>query len=105
MAYDFGVRLGMYDNTMTFEDNLYHDFLLISKMKVSEKTKIRILTELFGETENPWRVIGITINALKIFKDNDFNRISGMGINRAHIKDRKITYTKMVSAINSREQQ
>lgn len=84
---------------MTKKDDLYHDFLLISQMKASEKTKVKFLTELFSETENPWRVVGITKNALEVFKNYDFKRVSRMGINRSHINDRKTTYTKMLNSV------
>ena len=83
---------------MISKDDLYHDFLLISQMKVSEKTKIKFLTELFSETGNPWRVVGITKNALEVFKKNNFHRVSRMGINRSHIKDRKDTYSEMLNS-------
>ena len=83
---------------MTCKKDLYDDFLLISQMKVSEKLKIKFITELFSETDNPWRVVGITKNALKVFKNHDFNRVSRMGINRSHLNDRKTIYTKMLNS-------
>ena len=42
---------------------LHHDYLLLTQMHIPIKRKIRLLTELFGETDNPWRVIGITESA------------------------------------------
>ena len=83
---------------MTCKNDLYHDFLLITQMKVSEKIKIKFLTELFSETDNPWRVVGITKKALEVFKKYDFNRESKMGINRSHLNDRKATYTEMLNS-------
>jgi len=80
---------------MTSIANLHHDYLLITRMKIPIKRKIRLLTELFGESENPWRVVGITEAALNIFKENDFKKIKRMGINRSHLIDRKISYTHM----------
>ena len=79
--------------------DLHHDYLLITKMNVPTKRKIRLLTELFGETENPWRVVGITKAALNIFKENEFNKIKRMGINRSHIVDRKESYTYMLENV------
>ena len=71
---------------MTSIEDLHHDYLLISKMKIPVKRKTRLLTELLGESYNPWRVVGITESALTVFKANDFNKIKRMGINRSRVK-------------------
>ncbi|GAB3488528.1 hypothetical protein [Marinomonas epiphytica] len=76
-------------------DDLHHDYLLISKMKMPIKRKVRLLTELFGQYDDGWRVIGITKSALQKFIESDFKRIPRMGIQRAHITDRVSTYTYM----------
>jgi len=80
---------------MSFITDLHHDYLLITKMKMPVKRKARLLTELLAQYDNVWRVIGITENALKVFIDNDFNKIKRMGINRSHRVDRIKTYTHM----------
>ena len=80
---------------MTKED-FYHDYLLVRQMRVPVNKRYRILSELLGSYENAWRVVGITENALNVFKEYSFRRESGMGINRSHIIDRKTTYTYML---------
>jgi len=80
-------------------ENLHHDYLLITQMKIPIKRKVRLLTELFGETENPWRVVGITESALKVFIQNNFNRVPRMGINRAHIINRVKTHTYLIENV------
>lgn len=84
---------------MTSIIDLHHDYLLITKMTVPVNRKIRLLSELFGETENPWRVIGITRAALNIFKENGFNKVKRMGINRAHLVDRKTSHKYMLENV------
>ena len=84
---------------MTSIKDLHHDYLLLTQMKIPIKRKIRLLTELFGETDNPWRVVGITESALSVFRRHDFKKIRRMGINRSHIVDRKISYTFMLENI------
>lgn len=82
-------------------NELHHDYLLIAQMKAPVKRKCRLLTELLAETPNPWRVVGITQQALQIFIDNEFNRIPRMRINRAHLNDRNETYTHLFEFIYS----
>lgn len=67
-------------------DDLYHDYLLIREMKVSDNTKVRMLTELMANNPNMWKIIGITEAALTVFKNSDFKRTGRMGINRSHFK-------------------
>lgn len=58
-----------------------------------------ILTALMGSHNWSWRVVGITPQALKIFKDNDFKKIpSGGGITRAHITSRKSTCEDLIKS-------
>ncbi|MFT6928225.1 MAG: hypothetical protein ACJAZP_003875 [Psychromonas sp.] len=80
---------------MIFITDLHHDYLLISKMKMPIKRKTRLLTELFAQYDDVWRVVGITEKALKVFIENDFNKIKRMGINRSHRVDRIKTYMHM----------
>ena len=80
---------------MTREE-MYEDFLKVCSMNASETTKVGMLTHLFSAHDNPWRVIGITREALNVFKDYGFQRKSKMGINRSHIFGRSETYKKML---------
>ncbi|QUX91156.1 hypothetical protein CYL31_06890 [Marinomonas sp. A3A] len=79
--------------------DLHHDYLLISKMKIPTKRKARLITELLAESDNPWRVIGITEKAFKVFSENDFDRIPRMRINRAHLVNRIETFTHLFEKI------
>lgn len=87
------------------EEDLYHDYKLLLKMKVNNAKKVRLLSDLLGESENPWRVVGITYEALKVFKNHGFKRVSKMGINRSHKTPRKQTYSFMLenNFANSKE--
>ena len=78
------------------KEELYHDFLLLRKMKSSTSKRVRMLTELMSQNENHWQVVGITENALDVFASHNFKRVSKMGINRSHIVDRHKTYTRML---------
>jgi len=80
---------------MTNED-FYHDFQLIKLLKAPTETKVILLTHLFGAQENPWRVIGVTIEALKIFKEHGFKKVAKMGINRSHLVNRNDNYREML---------
>ena len=79
------------------KDDLYHDFLAIRGMRASLPVKVRMLTALFGANTNSWRVVGITLEALKVFASNDFKTKSGDKINRSHYVDRDDTYKKMLT--------
>ncbi|MEL0623359.1 hypothetical protein V6238_09675 [Marinomonas arenicola] len=63
------------------------------------KRKARLITELFAQYDDVWRVTGITEKALEIFIENNFNKIKRMGINRSHRVDRIKTYTYMFENI------
>lgn len=80
---------------MTKQD-FYHDFLLIRRMKAPTHKRARMLTELLSLNEDHWQVIGITEKALDVFVENNFKRVSRMGINRSHLVDRHKTYTIML---------
>ena len=47
---------------------LFHDYLVIKKMLAPEGNKIKMLSTLFSINPNNWRVTGITLAALEIFK-------------------------------------
>lgn len=74
------------------KDVLFHDYLLIKQMKCPLHNKAKLLSTLFSINPNSWRVIGITAAALEVFRQNDFKKVSGMGINRSHIKQRASFY-------------
>lgn len=78
------------------KEDFYHDFLLIRQMRAPTAKRYRMLGELFAVNPDAWRVTGITENALKVFKQHDFKRVSRMGINRSHLVDRVKTYTTML---------
>lgn len=71
---------------------IYDDFLLLKKFQAAEKHKSRMFTELCTPFKYVWHVVGITHDALLVFKANDFKKVARMGINRAHIhKDQQET--------------
>ncbi len=76
---------------------LFHDYQLICQMKVGMNRKVRLLAELFTEGENPWRVVGITTEAVKCFQANGFKKVAKMGINRSHLVNRATTYKHLLS--------
>ena len=80
---------------MTKQD-FYHDFLLIRQMRAPTTKRYRMLGELFAVNPNAWRVVGVTENALRVFAEHDFKRVSRMGVNRSHLVDRIDTYTTML---------
>ena len=85
-----------YNSTMD-KQQYYEDFLAISKMHSPINKKVRMLTELLGSYEDCWRVVGITKNALDVFANHNFKKVSKMGINRSHLVDRHKTYTFMLT--------
>jgi hypothetical protein len=87
------------------KEEIFEDYLMIKKMKAPLHTKLAFLTYLFSNQSNPWRVTGITHEALKVFAQNDFKKVSRMGINRSHIEARKDTYrTLLETDFNSIEE-
>ena len=61
------------------------------------KKKIRIMGELMASCyDDHWRVIGVTKEALNVFRAHGYKRVSRMGINRGHIHDRIETFTEML---------
>jgi len=76
---------------------LYSDAQTIRSLSCSEAIKVRMLTALLGADANAWRVVGVTRAALDRFAANEFRRVSGMGVNRAHLVDRHQTYTDILS--------
>jgi hypothetical protein len=74
-------------------ENLFNDFKLLKTFSVDIKVKKKILKELLEASPFAWRVIGISHNALSLFKENDFKNKSGMKIQRAHLVDRDYWYS------------
>jgi len=71
------------------QKKIFHDCQLIKQMECEMKTKIKLLTHLFGTLDDAWKVAGITENALNKLAKNDFKYKSGIGIQRSHIVDRQ----------------
>ena len=46
------------------QKKIFHDCQLIKQMECEMKTKIKLLTHLFGTLDDAWKVVGITENAL-----------------------------------------
>ena len=80
--------------------HILHDaYLKICDMKIPTKRKVRLLSELMGENPDHWRVVGTTEQALTVFSENNFKKVSRMGINRSHLVDRHETFTYMLENI------
>ena len=80
---------------MTPQD-YYEDFMAIRGMRSPTARRVRMLTELLGSYEDNWIVTGVTKEALKVFEQHNFRKVSRMGINRSHLVDRHVTYTTML---------
>ena len=83
---------------------LFHDYLVIKKMRAPEGNKIKMLSTLFSINPNNWRVTGITLAALEIFKKYDFRKVPRMGINRSHLIQRHTFYKHLLNIEISDEQ-
>ncbi len=81
---------------MQIINELYNDFLLIKQLSVPLKIKKYILKEFLEATEAPWRVIGVSKEALIALKHNKYRK-SGLKLQRAHINDRDIWYNELLS--------
>lgn len=81
---------------MSIKNDLHEAYLMICKMKFSTSRRVRILSEMMGEAPEHWRVVGITKEALELFSQHDFKKVSRMGINRSHLVDRHKTYTDLI---------
>ena len=75
---------------------MHHDYLEVCKMRSSTATKVWLLTVIFGQNPDTWRVTGVTEAALKVFAKHDFKRVSRMGVHRSHLVSRDETYRKML---------
>lgn len=81
---------------MTKED-IFHDYQLICKMKAPIDLKVVMLSHLITSHSNPWRVVGITKEALLVFSNHKFRKVAKMGINRSHVNNRSQTYKAMMA--------
>ncbi|MFN5909893.1 MAG: hypothetical protein ACK45H_01030, partial [Bacteroidota bacterium] len=77
-------------------EQIFHDYQVIKTMEAPLNTKLAFLTYLFANQTNPWRVTGITHEALQLFASHGFKKVSRMGINRSHIEARKDTYKALL---------
>ncbi len=75
----------------------YNNYLVVRAM-VDVPTGIRkkLLEGLFNMNPNAWNVIGITHEALLVFKKYKYKKVSGMGINRSHKISRAEQYKEML---------
>ena len=77
---------------------IYKDYLLIKQMSSPMNRKCRMMTDLLGQWDDFWKVIGITKEALNVFAKNDFKCPSRIGINRSHVhQDRNVTNTFLLT--------
>ena len=81
---------------MNYQENMYSSFQAICNMDIDTKKKIGMMTILFSIEPNNWRVMGISEHALKRFNEHKFKRVSGMGINRSHLKRRFDSYNDLM---------
>ena len=77
-------------------DKEHQLYLSICKTKISFQKKVKMLGILL-ENPNSWRVVGITIDALRLLAASDFKSQSRQGINRAHLVDRIHTFTHLIT--------
>tara|TARA_Y100000591_G_C21746359_1_gene652197 strand:- start:598 stop:1104 length:507 start_codon:yes stop_codon:yes gene_type:complete len=78
---------------------IYDFYKLIFSSSFSKQKKINLVNSLFLWEPWSWRVVGITINALKEFKKNDF-KYKSRTFSRDHfIQDRKVTINHMLDEI------
>lgn len=81
---------------MKLED-YYNDYLLIKKMNPLNPARGDMITKLLCRHPDRWRVVGITMNALKVFNENNFKKTKlPVKINRAHLRDLFQTYQEML---------
>lgn len=76
---------------------MHQDYLTIFEMNAPINIKALMLGGLLSCNPDTWRVVGITEEALLVFKEHNFKKVSRMGINRSHQVDRIETYTEMLT--------
>ena len=82
-------------------EDIFHDFMSLRTFKVGIKVKKKLLKELLEACQDPWKVVGITPNALDLLKKNGFNLKNkntnkNLSIQRAHLEDRDIWYSELL---------
>ena len=75
---------------------LYNIYESILKSSVSLNKKEKMLNSIFGFEPWSWRVVGISKEAIKEFKDNNFNYKSGTFQRDHYFQARYITLRKML---------
>lgn len=78
------------------KQQLFEDYQLVRKMHIPVQSKVVVLTHVLAACGNPWRVVGITEGALKIFQQNGFKTKSKIGVNRSHNQSRNETFKTML---------
>ena len=74
------------------DKKMYEDYLAIKRLNADNTTKRKCIQLICDQRKDSWKVVGVTKKALSIFKKNDFQKVSGMKIQRAHLKDRSKFY-------------
>jgi hypothetical protein len=71
-------------------------YLQVFDWNIPIKNKVRVFGDLVPYA-NPicWRIVGITKDALAVFANHDFRKVSRMGVNRGHLVDRNDTCTHL----------
>ena len=57
---------------------MHQDYLEVCKMRSSIPIKVRVLTVIFGQNPDTWRVVGVSKKAIVVFAEHNFQRVSGM---------------------------
>lgn len=78
-------------------ESLFEDFQKLRTFNVNLKVRKKMLRELLEAGPNPWRVIGITPNALERFRENDYKKVEKLGIQRAHLNQRDHWYEELLT--------
>lgn len=78
-------------------ENLHADYIQIRNMRSSRRIKKMMLQALVSEWTGIWRVVGVTMEALHVFREHSFKRVSRMGINRSHLVPRSATFDQMLA--------
>ena len=78
-----------------YRKELYKIYSSIVESEIDDNKKRNLLTYVFAWENWSWRVVGISLNALKRLQVNKFS--SSKGIRRGHIIDRAKTYEILVS--------
>jgi hypothetical protein len=82
-----------------FKLELFECISAFRRLPMNERTKTHCLGIKLGEYEDNWNVVGISKNALIRFKENNYKMVSRMGVHRAHIIDRKVSYSYMIENV------